>query len=113
MAFTFLGLEAQNWLDLGISLLIVIGVLVFGRLLIRIFLDKIVRRVTKRTETKLDDVLINTLRWPLYGVSVVFAFQIALARLAFTPTSWNESLDDIFYVLYGGAIFCFYLAGCR
>ena len=51
MAFTILGLEAQNWLDLGISLLIVVGAITLGRWLIRIFLDKIVRRVTKRTET--------------------------------------------------------------
>lgn len=107
MAFTFLELEAQNWLDIGISLLIVVGVLIFGRRLIHVFLDKIVRRITKRSKTKLDDVLINTLRWPLYGISVVFAFQIALARLDFTPTSWNKNLEDIFFVLYGAIIFIF------
>ncbi|MBE9523785.1 MAG: mechanosensitive ion channel family protein [Chloroflexi bacterium] len=107
MAFTFLGLEAQSWVDLGISLLIVVGVATFGRWVIRIFLDKIVRRVTKRTVTKLDDVLIDTLRWPLYGISVIFATQIALTRLDFLPISWDAGIDDIFFVLYGAAIFIF------
>jgi MscS family membrane protein len=107
MDFTFIGLEAQDWLDLGISLLIVAATLTLGRWVIRIFLDQIVRRVTQRSDTTLDDVLIGALRWPLYGLSVVFATQIALARLDFTPTSWDAGLDDVFYVLYGAAIFIF------
>jgi len=107
MGFTFIGLEAQDWLDLGISLLIVAATLTLGRWVIRIFLDQIVRRITQRSDTKLDDVLIGALRWPLYGLSVVFATQIALARLDFTPTSWDAGLDDIFYVLYGAVIFIF------
>jgi len=116
MGFTFIGLEAQDWLDLGISLLIVAATLTLGRWVIRIFLDQIVRRITQRSDTKLDDVLIGALRWPLYGLSVVFATQIALARLDFTPTSWDAGLDDIFYVYFLCALwsghFYFYLAGC-
>jgi len=107
MDFTFLGLEANGWLDLGISLLIVLAALTLGRWLIRFFLDKIISRVTNRTDTKLDNVLLETLRRPLYVLSVIFALQMALARLNFLPTSWGAKIGDIFYILYGATIFVF------
>ncbi|MEN8172496.1 MAG: mechanosensitive ion channel family protein [Chloroflexota bacterium] len=107
MDSTFLGLDANDWLDAGISLLIVVAVLILGRWIIHLILDKIISRVTDRTATNLDNVLLDTLRRPLYALSVILAFQIALTRLDFIPISWNARLDDIFYILYGGAIFFF------
>jgi len=98
--FTFLGLESEQWLNLGISLMIVAAALILGRWGFRVLLDRVARRLIRRTRTTLDDAVLAALRLPLYWLGVVFAFQIALVRLDFLPESWDAGLGMVFYVLY-------------
>jgi len=100
MTYTFLGLQSEQWLNLGISVLIVTAVLIFGRWVFCVLLDQVAQRVIRRTRTTLDDAVLDALRLPIYWFGAVFAFQIALARLDFLPVSWDAGLGEIFYVLY-------------
>lgn len=100
MATTFLGLQSEQWLNLGISLLIVAAALILGRWVFRVLLDRVALRLIRRTRTTLDDAVLDALRLPLYLLGVVIAFQVALARLDFLPDTWDTGLGKIFYMLY-------------
>lgn len=96
----FLGLSFEQWLDLGISLAIVLVVIILGRWLVKLFLDRGVGRFVRHTETTLDDALLDTTRMPLYMLAIVLAFDIAIQRLSFLPESWSEWLGEVFYIFY-------------
>jgi small-conductance mechanosensitive channel len=100
MDFVFLGLDAQQWLNIGISLAIVLATVIFGRWVVRLILDRGFGRVARRTNTSLDDSLMDAVRVPLYMLAVVLALDIALDRLNFLPESWGDWMGDFFYVLY-------------
>lgn len=100
MDFIFLGLTDVQWLNIGISLVIVIATLLLGRWIIKLILDRGVGRIVRKTNTSLDDMLIDTFRAPLYMLGVVLAFDIALDRLNFLPETWGDWLGDLFYILY-------------
>lgn len=107
MDYLFLGLTPEQWLDLGISALIVVGAVFIGRWLVSIVLDRILRRLVGRTSTTLDDVALDTVRLPSYWLAVVVAFQVAIARLGFLPESWDATLSKLFFVFYWLIAFVF------
>jgi len=100
MDFVFLGLSAEQWLNIGISLLIVVATVILGRWLVKLVLDRGLRRLVRKTSTTFDDALLDTLRAPLYMLAIVLAVDISLDRLSFLPESRAEWLGDLFYVLY-------------
>jgi small-conductance mechanosensitive channel len=100
MDHIFWGLSGSQWLEIGISALILAAVLLLGRWVISLLLEKILLRITKRTRNELDDQILKAARLPLYLVAIVIALDIALARLEFMPEEWNTWLDDVFFVLY-------------
>jgi hypothetical protein len=95
----FWGLSGQQWLETGISILILLGVLLLGRWVINLILEKLLLRITKRTKNNLDNQILNAARLPLYFLAVVFALDIALRRLSFLPWDWNTALSDSFLPL--------------
>ncbi len=100
MDFVFLGLAADQWLNMGISLLIVLAALLLGRWLVKLILDRGFGGLVRKTKTTLDNAVVDALRVPLYMLVVVLAFDISLSRLNFLPESWASWLNDLFYVLY-------------
>jgi len=96
----FWGLTADQWLQIGISTLILAAVLLLGRWLIFLLVDRILKRLTRHTSTTLDNAALDAARLPLYLLSVVLALNIALDRLDFLPESWDTSLEEAFFVLY-------------
>ena len=96
----FWGLSGQQWLEIGISILILLGVLLLGRWVINLILEKLLLRITKRTKNNLDNQILNAARLPLYFLAVVFALDIALRRLSFLPWDWNTWLKEGFFIFY-------------
>jgi small-conductance mechanosensitive channel len=96
----FWGLSGQQWLETGISILILLGVLLLGRWVINLILEKLLLRITKRTKNNLDNQILNAARLPLYFLAVVFALDIALRRLSFLPWDWNTRIKEGLYILY-------------
>ncbi len=96
----FLGLANEQWLNIGISLALILAALIFGRWVVKLILDGGIRRMVRRTNTTFDDVVVDTLRAPLYMLAVVLTFDIALDRLSFLPDAWTAWLANFFYILY-------------
>lgn len=100
MEINFLGLNSEQWIAAGISLLMVIAAAVLGRILVVILIDRGVNRLTARTKTSFDDAIIKTLRWPSYWLIVVLSIDFALRRLNFLTAKWQPQIDSLMYVLY-------------
>jgi len=96
----FWGLSGQQWIEVGISILILLGVLLLGRWVINLILEKLLFRITKRTKNNLDNQILNAARLPLYLLAVVLALDTALRRLSFLPGDWNTGLKEGFFILY-------------
>lgn len=94
------GLTERQWLDIGISILILLGVLILGKWLISLLLEKFLFRITKRTKNNLDNQILRAARLPLYLLAVTLALHAALGRLNFLPEEWNSWIDEGFFVLY-------------
>ena len=92
----FLDWTLNQWLDVGLSLLIFLIIAGFGgRVLIWL-----TRQVTKRTNTRIDDKLLAAISKPLQWLGMVVGFQIAYKRLDFISSSWQQILDNVSFILY-------------
>lgn len=92
---TFLGLTVEDWINLGISLLIVaIGYLV-GTWLIR----KILVRLVRRTATKFDDQFLAAFGSDIRWVVTIFALDFATLRLGFIGAEVKSLLSDLYFLL--------------
>ena len=96
----FWGLSGQQWIEIGISILILLAVLLLGRWIINLVLEKFLFRITKRTKNNLDNQILNAARLPLYLLAVVLALDIALRRLSFLPGDWNTQIKEGFIIFY-------------
>jgi small-conductance mechanosensitive channel len=96
----FWGLTGAQWLEIGISFVILLGVLILGRWIIGFLLENILLRITRRTKNNLDNHLLKAAKFPLYLLAIVFALDFALGRLSFLPEEWNTWLEEGFFILY-------------
>ncbi|MBT3189571.1 MAG: mechanosensitive ion channel [Anaerolineae bacterium] len=93
-------LTQENWIDIGISVLIFFATAFLGRWVIKFIFRKIISRFTKHTKTTFDDVLIESIAPPLYWLALVYAFQISLNRLGFIFDKLDFELDSFYFVLF-------------
>jgi MscS family membrane protein len=101
----FLGLDQLQWQEIGVSALILVSVVLLGRLLIRRILLPILKRLIGRTETKIDDILLEALTGPAYWLLLIFVAQYAISRLDFLNGKFQLQLEDAYFVLYLGIFF--------
>ena len=107
MEYEFLGLESEQWLKIGIALLIMATALILGRWVFRVLLNRGARWIIRRTRTTFDDAVLDALQAPLYWLGVFIAVQIALGQLDFLPKSWVTGFEETFYLLYLAVGFIF------
>lgn len=100
MSDIFLGLTGSQWIDLIISIVIVLVVLITGRWFVRVIIEKPLKRLTIKTQTVLDDLVVDTLSVPLYLLFIILALDVNLERLDFIPSSWETPIKDLFFVFY-------------
>ncbi len=96
----FLSLSAEQWSQIGISALIVLVTVFLGRWLVKFILQRVFRALAKRTETSLDDAIIQALFPSMYLLAIVIAFNVGVNRLDLIPGVWQGKLGDVFYVSY-------------
>ena len=94
------GLNNEQWIDLIISLGIIVLAILLTKPLLNLILGRFLKRLTKNTKTELDDVLLEAVRPPLFWLILVLAFQIGIERLDFLVFPNNFTFDDIFFTLY-------------
>lgn len=93
-------LDASQWLNIALSVLVLLLVPTVGRKLMSAGLGRIVHGIIGRTETTLDDALLPAARRPLYVLMVVAAAHWALIRLTFMPPAMLPVLGQYFFVAY-------------
>lgn len=100
------------WQEVGAFILIV-GTAVLLSLASRFLLTRGVRRLVQRTETHLDDAIINAVRVPLRWLILVIGLEIGLNQLSLISELWQSRLRAIFFVIYAllAFIFLFRLIG--
>ncbi len=97
---TFLGFDQLEWEAIGLSVLIFVGAVLFGRWLIRRILLPIAKRIIGRTQTTVDDLLLDAIIGPVYWLLLLTVAQYSLARLDFLDTKVQLTLVDAYFVLY-------------
>ncbi|MGB5932257.1 MAG: mechanosensitive ion channel family protein [Anaerolineae bacterium] len=89
----------ENLRQLIIAAAIVIGVAILARLSI-LFLDRVVMRLIGRTKTALDDMILDTLRTPLFVAMLLLGLKIAIGQLTFLDTAWIALFDDLLFMAF-------------
>jgi MscS family membrane protein len=92
---SFLGLPVEDWISLGISLLIVLAGYLVGTWLIR----RMLPRVVQRTGTELDDRLLQAVGPDLRWLVVVLALEFATRQLTFLSPELKRLFSDAYFVL--------------
>jgi len=90
-----LGLDAADWINLGLSLLLVAVAYLLGTWLIRGLLPSFVQR----TPTGFDDLLLKETGASLRWLVVTFVLRYATLRLTFVKADVKVILADVYYVL--------------
>lgn len=95
----FLGLSAEQWMDLAVSLGIVVVAAVVARWLLGLILERSFR-LLGAAGVAFEQTVIRALRFPINLAAFLIALNIAVSRLDFIDPSVMTSLEDAFFVLY-------------
>lgn len=95
LAQDFYGNSIQSW---AISLGIFVGAIIVAKILYW-FIGKYVKRITERTKTNLDDLLIDKLEEPVvYGIAII-GFYWGFHRLSFGEDV-DHFFDHVFTIIF-------------
>ena len=92
---SFLGLTAEDWINLGISILIII----IGYWLGLPLLARVLSWFVKRTNLKFDDSFLAHILPDLKLLVILFFTRFAILRLDFLSDELRAFLDDAFFIL--------------
>ena len=93
-------LNNGQWVDLIISLAIIVLAILLTKPLINFILERFLNRLVRNTETKLDDVMIEAVRPPLFWLILVSVIQFGIDRLDFIVFPESFPIDDIYFTVY-------------
>jgi small-conductance mechanosensitive channel len=91
----FLGLGVSDWINLGISLLMVLVGYLIGTWLIR----RVLVRVVRRTDTEFDDRFLKSIGSEVRWLVVVLTLHFATLRLTFVSAGVKAFLQDAYFVV--------------
>ena len=94
------------WIELGLFVLIVAiaGVLAW---LSHFLLARLVRRITGRTDTHLDDVVVDAAGFSMKTAVFIGGLELAIGQLSIIPASFDADINRLFFVIYVLLIFIF------
>ena len=95
----FLGIPTRYWQEIGSAILILVGAAILARLLL-LLIDRVFARLARRTPTSFDDALLDAVRAPLFWAIMFIALPVALDQLTFLPKDWDESRENLRFILY-------------
>jgi small-conductance mechanosensitive channel len=103
---TFFGLSVEDWINLAISvLMILVGYLAANWLIITLLM-----RLTKRSSNELDNLFLSAIESPMRWLILVFITRFALLRLEFINEGTRTALEDAFFII---ALFLATIIGTR
>ncbi len=80
LADVFYGNTLENWL---ISVLYLAGAILLGRIIFW-FSSKVLKKITAKTQSKLDDIIIDMMEEPLVCAIILGGFWVGFSRLSFS-----------------------------
>lgn len=83
--------------DWFISLLIILAAVIFGKILYWFF-GRIIKKLTSKTKTKIDDILVDMIEEPIVLAITIAGLWYGLNRLEFTEW-WQEWMGKIYHIL--------------
>lgn len=95
----FLGLLIAEWVEIGQSLAILVVGILLGRWLIRLLIDRGLKRLAEGTRSSLDNMLLSLLRPALSWIFYLALFRYAVSRLTVLPPGIEAALPDLFFFL--------------
>ncbi|MCB0008237.1 MAG: mechanosensitive ion channel family protein [Anaerolineales bacterium] len=96
----------QFWQEVAIA----IGITVAGYIISWVanqLLTRVVARLTRRTATHLDDVILEAANPPLRLTIFLGAVEIGFSRLSSIPAGWLALISAFFFALYSLLVFLF------
>jgi small-conductance mechanosensitive channel len=93
---TFLGLSAEDWINLGISVAVVVLGYTFGNWLVR----SVLKYIFRRTPTKFDDQFLEVIKRELRWLITLISLNFAVFRLDFLGEGLYIALVDIFFIAF-------------
>lgn len=81
----------------AIALLILLGSFILAKMIYWIF-GNIIKKVTAKTKTKIDDVIVDTLRGPVILGLTIFGLWYGIRQLAF-PEGIDEWITNVYHVM--------------
>jgi MscS family membrane protein len=78
-----------------------------------LFLDRVVLRLTGRTRTALDDLIIQAVRTPVFVLVVLLGLRAGLSQLTFLDVTWVQTLEGFIFVgfVFVGCVLLIRLVG--
>ncbi len=96
----FLELTLEQWIDIGLSITVLLVTAILGRWVIRIIFGRVILRFTSFTKNTLDDAILDAIAPPLYWLALIYALQFALNRLGNVFEQLRFDLDKVYFVLF-------------
>ena len=87
----------EFWQIFG-PILILVGFVAAGYVL-RIVLNIYITRLTRKTKTKIDDIILEAIKTPIVAIFLILGVNFALARVPLIPAVVMQYLPTISYVL--------------
>ncbi len=98
---TFLGEPVENWINLGISIIMVFA----GGLLLSRVVFALLMRLVSTTASIQDDAILQAIRPQVIWFFWVFSAQFATSRLTFLSAETKQIFSQIYFVMYVLLIF--------
>ncbi|MFQ5942954.1 MAG: mechanosensitive ion channel family protein [Anaerolineales bacterium] len=96
-----LGLTGEQWVDIGVSLLMVIASAILVRVLLGYLLDRVFKRLLGERGKAISRTIIRPVRGLLTLLAVLISLNIALLRLDIPfIVDQSDAIRNIFFVLY-------------
>ncbi len=83
--------------DWAISMAIMIGTLVAAKLLYWVF-GSVIKKLTSKTKTKLDDIMIDMLEEPIVLIATIIGVWFAVGRLSF-PENILDWIGKVYWIM--------------
>jgi len=83
--------------DWALALAIIVGTLIVAKVLYWVF-GKVIKKITAKTKTKLDDILVDMLEEPIVLIVTIIGVWIAIGRLNF-PDEANAWIGNVYMIM--------------
>jgi hypothetical protein len=94
----FLGLSGDDWINLAISALFVLG----GYLLANWLIGGVLRRAAERSPSEFDDAVLEAVGPQAKWLIVIISLRFAILRLTFLSSPIKSALQDMYFILFIG-----------